>query len=150
MDEKLPYFVVSEEYEFADVTFFLKQNPSPIPIENETLAFAISIKKWELVAELHEKYDVVDGGTNWTNCGLCWLNNNFNKGCSECPIMKKTGNSVCHGTPFENYNDYSMEVPQDHSPREIAQQELGFLKDLAVERGIDLNNLPEIEVVWEK
>ena len=81
----------------------------------------LSIEKWQ---------DIVDKkGTedSYLNCALCEI---YNKGlylCPGCPVATKTGSQFCVGTP---YADYEKAQIHHKTRKQIAIQELEFLKSL--------------------
>ena len=88
-----------------------------------------SIQKWE---------KIVDGsGADFgpSNCPLCKL---FWKSvtarpspyCTGCPVAEKTGEFACRSTPYEEWEGLSDNKVVDDRSREIAIEELNFLKSL--------------------
>lgn len=103
-----------------------------------------SIMKWQRI---------VAGGTNGcaSDCALCRLFNPYQKylplkesiaqGCLGCPVMARTGQSFCKGSPYERYEELEHDVDDDSDDdadiiengrrlRETAEQELAFLESL--------------------
>ncbi len=91
----------------------------------ETLAaLRGSIAKWEKVVSAGAD------GTKWTDCPLCqmfWRGN-----CMGCPVADRTGQKICKGSPFTEYQDaidvYGIDAVEVLRPH--AQAELDFLKSL--------------------
>lgn len=95
----------------------------------ETLsALKGSIKKWErIVAGTGE-----DKGPD--NCPLCKLF--FHIGCMGCPVMDRSKQFHCNGTPYEAWSnlDYVDLYPLEGPGNVIAKDEVRFLKSLLPRR----------------
>lgn len=87
-----------------------------------------SIAKWEAIV------GGTGGDTGPQNCPLCklfWIKGPrgglMPNSCLGCPVMQRTGQQGCGGTPYDIYDDnaYDAEELQD-----IAEEELAFLKSL--------------------
>ena len=74
-----------------------------------------SIEKWEKIVA----GEGIDLGT--VNCPLCQIFVVPKDSCEGCPVMEKTGESDCYGSPY-----------YDHRP-DSAQDELDFLESLLPE-----------------
>lgn len=101
-----------------------------------------SIEHWKrLVSGNRNKYE--EFGSN--DCALCQAYLNWNKPgtqiCAGCPVMEATGQTLCHGSPFDIIRDLDMEWRNgNHNEdeelmdtpdfKEAAQKELDFLKSL--------------------
>jgi hypothetical protein len=103
-------------------------------MDAETLtALRGSIQKWE---------KIVDGtGENGSayNCPLCVkFNSSIQPGASEfsmarcdgCPVHAVTGQHGCKGSPYQLYEDAEDEELDDMEMRDLACDELNFLKSL--------------------
>lgn len=75
----------------------------------------VAIQKWQ---------DIVDGkgeDNDSKNCALCYTAED----CEDCPVVTRGGGmSGCDGTPYVKYD------PGDENAREMAKEELEFLKSL--------------------
>lgn len=65
-------------------------------------ALRASIAKWQAIVDGLE----VDKGDQ--NCALCKAFYSKVSGCIRCPVMKHTGMSVCDGTPYARFREWSM------------------------------------------
>lgn len=105
-----------------------------------------SIVKWrEIVAGERENEAAGD-------CPLCQLFNPYQTsfpklervkdGCLGCPVMARTGQSFCRGSPYERYEDLESTIDSEDEDSdedyddnvdrllEIAKEELAFLESL--------------------
>ena len=91
-----------------------------------------SIQKWE---------GVLDGSgleQGAANCPLCVKHLRSAGGCTECVIGQHTSRTSCYATPYEAWDNHQQNVHdqwinrsiQCPTCREIAQEELDFLKSL--------------------
>ena len=91
-----------------------------------------SIVKWEKIVD----GTGVDEGDR--NCPLCTLFSDF--GCSKCPVSLKVYDTVCGGTPYQNWTSHQnykhngiyneskhVECPDC---KRLAKKEVDFLKSL--------------------
>ena len=83
-------------------------------------AWDVSIAKWH---EL-QREPVIDGGIR--SCGLCMLY--FRDDCDECPIRGYTGQVVCEGTPYEEWEEEMQDEYRDAELKAIAGREIEFLE----------------------
>jgi len=120
-------------------------NTKKQPTYDEKLkALKKSIEHWEENAE-----DPKNANTNSSACACCGLVTDEEEfiRCKEgCPIYEKTGNELCHGTPYINIPWNSKEWT-----KEMMLAEVVFLKNLYIEM---LENPPskeaeEKEEEWE-
>lgn len=56
-----------------------------------------SVEKWRQI----ERGEMVDLGRK--NCMLCQLFLVRNEDCTGCPVMQKTGEESCRGTPYDQW-----------------------------------------------
>jgi len=108
-------------------------------MDNNTLkALQGSIAKWEGIVNGTSE----DNGSE--NCPLCLMYNNdisTRIECAGCPVAAAAADFGCGGTPYTDWSDYQhingyRGFPQrvfDDCSREIAQEELDFLKSLLPE-----------------
>lgn len=108
-----------------------------VSMDPETLeALKGSIAKWERVVEGGIKEN---GGP--TDCPLCVrFNSSYNKElegepCVGCPVMARTGQKHCGGSPYEAVEELETEYDSEEEGfesryRAVAQRELDFLKSL--------------------
>jgi hypothetical protein len=100
-----------------------------------------SIEHWEDIVKNPGTFEA-----SAQNCALCKLyhpcRNDFNDweyfnfrdvtNCDGCPIKNYTGESLCSGTPYYNYeqayDDYTSEFIASKELKEAAINELEFLK----------------------
>ncbi len=82
-----------------------------------------SIKKWEKIVA----GTGMDGGP--LNCPLCQLFF-WNTDCEGCPVMKRTGNWCCEGTPYDEWLDATTGLAEPPRLKAIARKELRFLRSL--------------------
>jgi len=88
----------------------------------------LSIQKWE---------DIVNGvgeDEGRYNCALCYVY--YDKDCKGCPVKERTGHDSCDGTPYRAWGRCRREhlMEKGNPCREIALQELDFLKSLRKEK----------------
>jgi len=95
----------------------------------------LSIEKWQ---------DIVDGkGRNFgdKNCALCEVDfiaeetndEDYLHQCQTCIIFKKTGQEGCNETPYTNYSNAKKANENPKILKELAKEELEFLKLLRKE-----------------
>lgn len=90
-------------------------------------ALRASIRKWEFITALLEKAprrQIADRGTD--TCALCQLYYNHDRfvdHCDGCPVMEKTGQRYCDGTPYGSEKGLKR-----------AQGEVEFLRSLLPQR----------------
>lgn len=92
-----------------------------------------SIKKWERIVALE------DGDKGSSNCPLCaeFFSPRVDEEeyCERCPVRKKTGMSMCDGSPYAKWADLEWEMGQRATtPAHMRQAKamVRFLKRLAV------------------
>jgi hypothetical protein len=110
----------------------------------ETLeALRGSIAKWEAIVEGHG----LEHGPD--DCPLCQLfhfsyRKDGQRTCVGCPVMHRTGNSLCAGSPYDDYSAAEEEDEDDSEARMTwaAKAELDFLKSLLPREAVSaLNDL---------
>ncbi len=95
-----------------------------------------SIEKWRQIAF----GDGEDSGT--FNCALC--KEYYDGGCSECPVLEKTNEIECYGTPFYAWQDHKRE---SHSERG-GKAKCDKCRELAKKMYVFLTTLREKPQVW--
>ena len=98
-------------------------------------AQAISVAKWTTIRDALKDHNVLlPAGSRFT-CGFCMLH--YENGCRACPVMKKTGERYCAGSPFQDFDGFtdiaSMNDEDDAKHLvKLAEAEIAFLKSLEV------------------
>jgi hypothetical protein len=97
-------------------------------VDKSTLkALRGSIRKWQRIAA----GTTMDRGTK--NCPLCKeFFDDATYECGGCPVAKKTGLSMCRGTPYIPYNNVvgQYERARTKEGKGLALAEVKFLKSL--------------------
>lgn len=90
-----------------------------------------SIAKWEAIVAGHG----LEHGPD--DCPLCQLfhfsyRKDGQRTCVGCPVMDRTGNSLCDGSPYDDYSAAEDADEDDSEERmeQAAKEELDFLKSL--------------------
>jgi hypothetical protein len=95
---------------------------------NTLRALKGSIAKWEAIVD----GTGVDNGPD--NCPLCQLFRNASGNrvrCDGCPVAMHTGETGCHGTPYDAYEEEeNLGDLSDGEMKNLAAAELSFLKSL--------------------
>lgn len=91
-------------------------------------ALKLSIAHWRRLATgKRRKFESTHGG----DCALCVIYRQGLVDCSGCPVMKKTGHSVCAKTPYHEANYNAITFGLDSLEfRMAARNELAFLRSL--------------------
>ena len=95
----------------------------PTPAETRT-ALEGSIAKWQSIVEGTGK----DNGAQ--NCPLCQLFYYKLDTCKGCPVMDRTGQTTCLGSPYAEWAFARKNHSDNHVRTAIARKELAFLKGL--------------------
>ena len=96
---------------------------SPTPAMIRT-ALEGSIAKWQRIVEGTGR----DHGAQ--NCPLCQLFYYKFNPCIGCPVMDRTGQSMCLGSPYAEWVFARHAHSDNHVKTAIARKELAFLKGL--------------------
>ena len=93
--------------------------------ERALTALEGSIEKWERIVA------GTWGDMGSINCPLCREFMQVN-GCPDCPVCTKTEKSLCEGSPYTAWDEYTKENRRvfDAESLRLAQAELDFLKSL--------------------
>lgn len=104
---------------------------------NDQEAAAISVAKWETVADLHREGVVIVRGAFYTDtCGFCMLY--VKRGCQGCPVITLgSGGLLCTNTPFTHYDV----LKGAETSAEQANDERNFLVEIA-QRLEEQNDFP--------
>jgi hypothetical protein len=86
-----------------------------------------SIKKWKLLVEHLEKGGGLEPA-GVSSCSLCYLYFDANE-CIGCPVSKKTGEGVCHATPYYEYTR-AYSAGNFAEALRAAKREVKFLESL--------------------
>ncbi len=95
--------------------------------EKTAKALEESIKHWEENVQAAKKGR--DVSIDPYDCALCkmFMLAYADRGCTSCPVYKKTGESYCHGTPYYEVMPSCLSID---SLASACQAELDFLKSL--------------------
>jgi len=86
-------------------------------------ALKASIAKWEEIVAGTER----SAGPH--NCALCQLY--FWQECEGCPVFQHTRQTVCRGTPYDEFCDHDDDgYAVTRKAQQLAQAEVDFLKEL--------------------
>lgn len=79
----------------------------------EAVALEYSIAKWRFIKRyFNEHHELPPASLTARSCGLC--HKFFDYGaCNGCPVMKKTGERLCHGSPFEDIDSGGQETAEN-------------------------------------